>query len=249
MAAPGCHNNGAGGGQTPNPFLKDFTNPFQNSHGIGMDTARQFQSFLSLLFSVLISQAGSVLGWIIAVYVGVSLSATLMLWSYSLVRYYRDATKAVVVGLSWKQPSHAPWRILWAILLCLSSILVAPVVGLLWPLWMPMVVIQLGLWLVYNGMRLCFSLVSGAWIVLSGIITTLMQIKVLRRVLLVPFSITDKILGSLVPQGSHVKQQAQQNDQDDRLDNHLSQLSDNLQALHKAVDEGDNETTSSTSEI
>jgi len=85
--------------------------------------------------------------------------------------------------------------------------------------------------------------------VLSGIITSLMQIKVLRRVLLVPFSITDKILGSLVPQGSYVKQQAQQNDQDDRLDNHLSQLSDNLQALHKAVDEGDNETTSSTSEI
>ena len=94
--------------------------------------------------------------WVIGSYV------LLLLWVYALLRCYRDVTQAVRVGFSRKLLTHATWRILLALLICIGSLVISLVPALLWPLWIPVLVYQvmprvLGtlLWLLRGTFRLC----------------------------------------------------------------------------------------------
>ena len=144
-ASAGCHNNGAGGHKTPNPSYTDYGNPF-DKNPFGFDMSGDLQRALSNFLYSAMAQMGSLAVWIIGIYVLTALAALMLLWFYALLRYYRDVTRAVLVGFSWKLPSHPSWRILLALLICIGSLVISPISAVLWPLWIPMLVYQVVLW-------------------------------------------------------------------------------------------------------
>lgn len=222
-ASSGCRNNGGGGHKTPNPSFTDYGNPFEGSP-FGFDMSGDLQQALFGLLSSIVTQLGNLSMWVITIYVVTALSGLMLLWFYALLRYYRDATHAVVVGFSWTQPSHAGCRILLALLICLFSIVLSPVVAVLWPLWIPMLVVQVLIWAARTALAVLEWTKRLVFVVLGGTV----KYAVTHRARFIPSRLLSSI-GRFVPSRFSAGQQSAGG----AAHNHFTQMGDTIVELHR----------------
>jgi hypothetical protein len=143
------NNCGSGGSRTTTPNLFHTENMFSQDKS----TAEFFANLPSMILGSLgtfLGQAGSVVRWIVAVYLVVVIVIMVVLWIYSLVRYYKSVMSCVATIKDFTTVS--PLIVLaWSLsILLLSIIILSPILALLWPLWIPFLILGFVIWILSN---------------------------------------------------------------------------------------------------
>lgn len=176
-----CGKTASGAHKTPNPRGTSWSDPFGTGTSSGQ--AGSFSAAMARLQSVFLGQirglflrAESLVTFALLFYAAAVVSITILFWIDACIRYHKNVLRAVLQGYSNNNNNNntttasntgtkgQPVLVLgWAVLTLVFAVVLAPVVAILWPIWVPSICIALALWCLRRIFQFLWSQLPLAW--------------------------------------------------------------------------------------